>query len=79
MCLLQCWRWAFHGLDLAAEFGTFLGRRLTVSTIKRRWRCGTSVLAPHVDVRTDGGYIVVAPSRRREGRKRIQLAESARQ
>ncbi|MEX0678362.1 MAG: bifunctional DNA primase/polymerase [Pirellulales bacterium] len=33
----------------------------------KAWRCGTSVLAPHVDVRTDGGYIVVAPSRRREG------------
>lgn len=33
----------------------------------KAWRCGTSVLARHVDIRTDGGYIVVAPSRRREG------------
>jgi len=28
------------------------------------WRCTTSRLAPKVDTRTDGGYIVVAPSRR---------------
>ncbi len=27
-----------------------------------KWRCSTSKLAPKVDVRTDGGYIVVAPS-----------------
>ena len=31
------------------------------------WRCSTSAIAPHIDIRTDGGYIVVAPSRRREG------------
>jgi hypothetical protein len=35
--------------------------------VGKTWRCSTSVLAPHVDIRTDGGYIVVAPSRRREG------------
>lgn len=28
------------------------------------WRCTAGRLAPQVDVRTDGGYIVVAPSRR---------------
>jgi hypothetical protein len=31
------------------------------------WRCTTSRLVPKVDTRTDGGYIVVAPSRRSDG------------
>jgi hypothetical protein len=31
------------------------------------WRCTAGRLAPHVDTRTDGGYIVVAPSLRQEG------------
>jgi hypothetical protein len=31
------------------------------------WRCTASRLAPKVDTRTDGGYIVVPPSRRRDG------------
>lgn len=28
----------------------------------KAWKCSTSILAPGVDVRTDGGYIVAAPS-----------------
>jgi hypothetical protein len=31
------------------------------------WKCSTSRLAPGVDVRTDGGYIVAAPSEIEEG------------
>lgn len=31
------------------------------------WKCSTSKLAPGVDVRTDGGYIVAAPSEIEEG------------
>lgn len=31
------------------------------------WRCSVGQLGPNVDVRTDGGYIVVAPSRRPDG------------
>ena len=33
----------------------------------KRWRCSTGKLAPGVDVRTDGGYIVAAPSEIEEG------------
>ena len=33
----------------------------------RNWKCSTGKLARCVDVRTDGGYIVVAPSEIREG------------
>lgn len=33
----------------------------------KQWRCGTSVLADGVDIRTDGGYIVVAPSATDDG------------
>jgi hypothetical protein len=33
----------------------------------KNWRCTISRLAPKVDTRTNGGYIVVAPSRRPEG------------
>ncbi|MGB7324115.1 MAG: bifunctional DNA primase/polymerase, partial [Rubripirellula sp.] len=33
-----------------------------------RWRCSVGRLAPQVDVRTDGGYIVVAPSKRPDGK-----------
>lgn len=33
----------------------------------KAWRCTTSRLAPKVDTRTDGGYFVVAPSRRPDG------------
>lgn len=33
----------------------------------RNWKCSTSRLAPGVDVRTDGGYIVAAPSEIEEG------------
>lgn len=33
----------------------------------KAWRCTASRLAPKVDTRTDGGYFVVAPSRRPEG------------
>lgn len=32
-----------------------------------KWRCSVGRLAPQVDVRTDGGYIVVAPSKRPDG------------
>jgi hypothetical protein len=31
------------------------------------WRCTAGQVASHVDTRTDGGYIVVAPSRRPDG------------
>jgi hypothetical protein len=31
------------------------------------WRCSAGQLALHVDVRTDGGYIVVSPSKRPDG------------
>ncbi len=31
------------------------------------WRCSVGRVAPKVDIRTDGGYIVVAPSRRPDG------------
>jgi hypothetical protein len=31
------------------------------------WRCTASRLAPQVDTRTDGGYFIVAPSRRPDG------------
>ncbi len=31
------------------------------------WRCSVGRLAPNVDVRTDGGYIVMAPSTRPDG------------
>lgn len=31
------------------------------------WRCSQSVLAPNVDIRADGGYVVAAPSNRAEG------------
>jgi hypothetical protein len=33
----------------------------------KTWRCSTGQLAGGVDVRTDGGYIVVPPSRTRQG------------
>ncbi len=33
----------------------------------KAWKCSTSKLAPGVDVRTDGGYIVAAPSEIEEG------------
>jgi hypothetical protein len=33
----------------------------------KNWRCTVSGLAPNVDTRTDGGYVVVAPSRRPDG------------
>jgi hypothetical protein len=33
----------------------------------KTWRCTTSKLAPHVDTRTDGGYIVAPPSQRPDG------------
>ena len=33
----------------------------------KSWKCSTSKLAPGVDVRTDGGYIVAAPSAIEEG------------
>ncbi len=33
----------------------------------KAWRCTASRLAPKVDTRTDGGYFVVAPSRRPDG------------
>jgi hypothetical protein len=33
----------------------------------KSWKCSTSKLAPGVDVRTDGGYIVAAPSEIEEG------------
>ena len=36
----------------------------------KAWRCTQSVLAPHVDTRADGGYIVVPPSRRPDGEYR---------
>ncbi len=31
------------------------------------WKCSTSKIAPGVDIRTDGGYIVAAPSEIKEG------------
>lgn len=34
----------------------------------KAWRCTESKLAPKVDTRTDGGYIVVPPSIREDGR-----------
>jgi hypothetical protein len=34
---------------------------------EKGWRCTTSRLAPHVDTRTDGGYIVAPPSVRPDG------------
>ncbi|QDT34005.1 bifunctional DNA primase/polymerase [Thalassoglobus polymorphus] len=34
---------------------------------EKGWRCTQSVLAPQVDTRADGGYIVAPPSRRAEG------------
>lgn len=36
----------------------------------KTWRCTQSELAPLVDTRTDGGYIVVPPSRRPDGEYR---------
>jgi hypothetical protein len=35
--------------------------------VNKAWRCTTSKLAPHVDTRTDGGYIVAPPSQRLDG------------
>jgi hypothetical protein len=35
--------------------------------VGKSWKCSTSKLAPGVDVRTDGGYIVAAPSVIEEG------------
>lgn len=36
----------------------------------KAWRCTQSALAPHVDTRADGGYVVVPPSRRPDGEYR---------
>ena len=33
----------------------------------KNWKCSVGKLAPHVDTRTDGGYIVVPPSTRPDG------------
>ena len=33
----------------------------------KNWKCSVGKLAPHVDTRTDGGYIVVPPSARPDG------------
>lgn len=39
----------------------------------KSWKCSTGRLAPGVDIRTDGGYIVVAPSQTQQGAYRWAL------
>ncbi|VTS03342.1 bifunctional DNA primase/polymerase [Tuwongella immobilis] len=34
---------------------------------EKSWRCSSGQLAPKVDIRADGGYIVVAPSKTKDG------------
>jgi len=33
----------------------------------KAWKCSTGKIAPGIDIRTDGGYIVVAPSKTKDG------------
>ena len=61
-----------HAADLAGAGAIALTPRGGRHYLFRRpegksWKCSTSRLAPGVDVRTDGGYIVAAPSEIEEG------------
>jgi hypothetical protein len=62
------WPGAERGLELAiAPMATTPGggsHRVFRQPAGRAWRCTQSTLAPHVDTRADGGYIVAPPSRR---------------
>ncbi|MCL6645786.1 MAG: bifunctional DNA primase/polymerase, partial [Dehalococcoidia bacterium] len=61
-----------HAADLASAGAIALTPRGGRHLVFRRhegnaWKCSTGKLAPGVDVRTDGGYIVVPPSRTMPG------------
>jgi hypothetical protein len=61
-----------HAADLASAGAIALTPRGGRHLVFRRhegnaWKCSTGKLAPGVDVRTDGGYIVVPPSRTTQG------------
>ncbi|GIW55536.1 MAG: hypothetical protein KatS3mg082_1940 [Nitrospiraceae bacterium] len=64
-----------RGADLANTGAIALTPRGGRHAVFRRppgkvWKCSTGKLAPGVDVRTDGGYIVVPPSRTAQGEYR---------
>jgi hypothetical protein len=58
-------------LDLAAAPTALTPRggrhHVFAKPVGKDWRCTISRLAPKVDTRTDGGYLIVAPSRRSDG------------
>jgi hypothetical protein len=68
------WPGAERGLELAiAPMATTPGggsHRVFRQPAGKAWRCTQSTLAPHVDTRADGGYIVAPPSRRPDGEYR---------
>ena len=67
--LAEEWDWLDSVPDTAKQTTPGAGEHLLFQWPGTKVRCSTSKIAPKIDVRGDGGYIIIWPSRRADGRE----------